>query len=296
MHDALRQIRGTAAEKVLLNAHAASGACPKSVYGAGLAESTALGGAQKLRGLGLAVKEEEVSLVGELELTDLGVATAEMAARSQQDGPDRWDAVQRAVLAFVRDTKPAQAGDLVGSEAGVVDGRSVSTDEVAQAFAFLEENGLLTSSKAWGAPDLRPEITQQGRYAIHNPNIREYVERGSNSVANDYSTNTTVSGGTVGAVTGGAGNITNVTQTISTSERTQILTLVDQVLDELPEASEDTALRSKMHELKTEAADPAASKTRLLAGARDALVLAAATAGGRAVIEWIGQIVSGLGG
>lgn len=115
-------------------------------------------------------------------------------------------------------------------------------------------------------------------------------------MANDYSTNTTVSGGTVAAVTGGTGNTTNVTQTISTDERTQILTLVDQVLEGLPESSEDTALRSEMQELKTEAASPTASKTGLLARARDALVLATATEGGRSVIQWIGQIVTGLGG
>lgn len=293
-HDPLGQIRGTAAEKVLLNAYAAGGACPKSVYGAGLAELTALDGAEKLRKLGLAV--DEASAQGELDLTELGVQAAEMVGRSHHDGPARWDVVQRAVLVFVRDTKPAQASDLVGSGAGLVDGRPVSKDDVAQAFEFLQENGLLTSIESYGAPDIRPEITQKGQYAIHEPNIREYVERGFVSVANDYSTNTTVSGGTLGAVTGGAGNTTNVTQTISTSERTQILSLVDQVLDGLPESNKDTTLRSKMQELKTEVANPAASRPGLLARAGEALVLAAMTAAGGPVIEGISQIVRGLGG
>lgn len=291
MHEAWREIRGTAAEKVLLNAHAAGEACRRSVYGAGLSESSAAEGAQKLRDMGLAVRE--VSLAGELELTDLGVETAERAVRSRHDGPDRWDAVQRAMLRFVLEKSPGRAFEVVSEP---VDERPVTEDEAELASDYLITHGLLRAFSTDQADDIHPTVTTKGRYAIHEPNIREYVERGFVSVANDYSTNTTVSGGTVAAVTGGTGNTTNVTQTISADERTQILTLVDQVLEGLPESSEDTALRSEMQELKTEAASPTASKTGLLARARDALVLATATEGGRSVIQWIGQIVTGLGG
>lgn len=295
IHEAWRQIRGTAAEKVLLNSHSAGEPCFRSVYGAGVTdERSAVAAAQQLRAMGLAVREN--SMAGELELTGEGKELAEMVVRSRENGPERWENVQRAMLRFVADTSPGRAFEILDSTHALVDGRAITQAEAEMALDFLTSNGLLQTIRTDQADDLRPRVTNNGMYAMHEPNIRDYVERGFVSVSNDYSTNTNVSGGTVGAVVGGQGNTTSVAQNISRDERTQVLALVDRVLSGLNDSVEDASLRSKVHEIKAEAEGPGTSKAGILSKARDALLLASATEGGRSVIKWIGQIISSLGG
>ena len=82
-------------------------------------------------------------------------------------------------------------------------------------------------------------------YAIHEPNIRDYVERGFPSVSNNFSTNTNVHGGNVGAVVGGQGNAASVLQSITQDQRSQTIALVERVLAGLGDTAEDAPLRPR---------------------------------------------------
>lgn len=292
IHDAWKQIRGTSAEKVLLNTHAADGPCSRATYGAGVSdEMSAASGAQRLRELGLAVRE--ASLAGELELTAEGHELATIISQSRHDGPERWDAVQRAMLMFVKDSKPGRAGEIAGA---VVDGLPVTEDEAAHAFEYLSQHGLLNSVGAWGAQDLRPEMTSKGRYAIHEPNIRDYVERGFVSQTNyDYSTNTNVTGSNVGAVTGGTGNTTTVHQTIATDARNQVVALARQILDQVPDDAEHAPLRAEVESIRDEVESGTGKRESLMAKAGKAALMAGATAAGQQIVGLLAQIGQAIG-
>lgn len=280
---------------MLLNAHAAGNPCLRAAWEAGVAdEGSAVAAADRLRDLGLAVRE--TSGAGELELTGEGQDLAEMVAGLRENGPERWDAVQRTLLRFVAESAPGRAFEILGSTDARVNGRPITQAEANMALDFLTSNGLLTTLPTAEVEDLRPRVTTNGMYAMHEPNIRDYVERGFVSVSNDYSINTNVNGGTVGAVVGGQGNTTSVAQYISRDERTQVLALVDRVLAGLGDSVEDAPLRSKVQEIKAQAEGSEPPKVGILSKARDALLLASATEGGRSVIGWIGQIISGLDG
>ncbi|GAA2494800.1 hypothetical protein [Terrabacter carboxydivorans] len=292
VHEAWRQIKGSTAETVLLNTYEAGGEAFPSVYFEGIDDTlSGARGANFLRELGLA--HDDSSMAAELVLTAEGSALAKHITQSRMDGPERWDAVQRAMLRLVAEGAPSRAFDLIGVE---VDGRLVSEAEARLALDYLTSHDLLVTFRSLGGPDLRPRITTKGMYAMHEPTIREYVERGFVSVNNNYSTNTTINGGNVGAVSGGSGNTTNVQQTITADERSQTLMLVERVLSGLGEDTEDAPLRAKLEQIKADVEGPDPSKPGILAKARDALLVAAATEGGRSVIQWIGQIISGLGG
>ncbi|WP_323095303.1 hypothetical protein [Intrasporangium sp. YIM S08009] len=289
-----RQIRGTATEKVLLNAHEAGGASLRSVYGAGVSdERSAIAAAQRLRHIGLAV--QETSIAGELELTGEGHELAEKVLASRKNGPERWDAVQRAMLRFVADKSPGSAFALIGTADGEVDGQPITDSEARMALAFLVERGLMKTLKAMGAPDLRPEVTVNGMYAMHEPNIREYVERGFVSVNNDYSTNTNVTGGTLGAVTGGTGNTATVHQTITTETHKQVLALTRQILDQVPEDVEHARLRAEVESIRDEVESGTGKRETLMAKAGKAALMAGATTAGQQIIGLLAQLGETIG-
>ena len=199
-----RVLRGTDAGTILLAAEGAGGAmtheqATSSVDGCD--QRDAMMAIGRLEDLGLVAGADYDGF----PLTRAGRRLAQKTIQSQTDGPERWDAVQRAMLRFVLEQSPGRAFEVVGE---LVDGRPVTEDEAELSLDYLAAHGLMETMRTAEADDLRPKVTTKGRYAMHEPHIREYVERDFVSVANDYSTNTNVSGGTVGAVTGGAGNTT----------------------------------------------------------------------------------------
>jgi len=282
-----REIRGTDAEKVLMAAEdAGGGLAHRQAAGAVGDEWAGTLATARLRELGLTSPDEDYDA---FRLSEAGRRLARKFMQSRIDGPERWDAVQRAVLVFIRDKNSGRAIDLVSSDGGIVDGRPVTEDEVLMAYEFLSEHGLAKSiARAWGAPDLQPKITSKGMYAIHEPNIREYVERGFVSVSNDYSTNTNVNGGTVGAVMGGSGNTTNVQLTIYA--RTQVLALTERILSEIPDDAEHAPLRAEVESIRSEAESGAGEPESLLAKAGKAALMAGGTAAGQQIISLLAQL------
>lgn len=199
-----RELRGTDAGAVLLAIERAGGSLTQEQVIAGFNGGDAWDAQMALNRLG------ELGLTGsvdydEVPLSRAGRRLAQKAIQSQLDGPERWDAVQQAMLRFVLEQSPGRVFEIVGE---LVDDRPVTEDEAELSVDYLVDHGLMRTMPTAETDHLRPKVTTMGRYAMHEPHIREYVERGFISVANDYSTNTNVSGGTVGAVTGGAGNTT----------------------------------------------------------------------------------------
>lgn len=282
-----REIRGTDAEKVLMAAEDAGGSLANRQAAAAVGDEWASHLATaRLRELGLTSPDEDYD---EFRLSEAGRRLARKFSQSRIDGPERWDAVQRAVLVFIRDKDPGRAIDLVGSDAGTVDGRPVTEGEVLMAYEFLRDHGLAkTTAPAWGAPDRGPQITHKGRYAIYEPNIREYVESGFVSVSNDYSTNTSISGGVVGSVTGGSGNTTNVQLTVGA--RDQVLALTDRILSELPDDAAHAPLRAEVESIRSGAESGTEERDSLLAKAGRAALMAGGTAVGQQIIGLLAQL------
>lgn len=296
-HEIRARLRGTDAERVLVAAHeAGEGEVSLEFQEAATGDaSLARQAARELQELHLA--DEERTLEGELTFTTLGIRVGSQIARSRLNGVDRWDAVQRAVLQYVAVSEPSTASSMVGTEAGVVDGRSATEDEVAMAVDYLVQHDLLKVIGIAEIRDLRPSITVNGRYAIEEPSIRDFVDRGFRGVTNnDYSTKTHISGGNVGAVTSGQGNTTTVHQRITTEQQSRIVQITQQILDQLPAGGdEETALlRAEVVALQGEANSDAADRESLACRAGKAALLAASTEAGRRVLELVGQLGDSL--
>lgn len=297
-HEIQAQLRGTDAERVLV------AVCEEGVGEVSLQFQEATAGdvslaRQAVRDLQeLHLAEQERSLEGELTLTTLGIRVGSQIAKSRLNGPDRWDAVQHAVLRYVVTNKPSRASDIVGTDAGVVDGRPATEEEVAIAVEYLVDHDLLKVIGSAQIRDLRPSITTNGRYAIEEPNIRNFVDRGFRGVTlnNDYRTQTHISGGNVGAVTSGQGNKTTVHQKITIHQQSQVVQITQQILDQLPPVGdkETAPLRAEVVALQEEANSDAPDRESMASRAGKAALLAASTEAGRKVFELVGQLGGSL--
>ena len=227
MHDdSIRsEIRNTDAEEVLLAAEAAGGQLPYSgvveaVRGDGSAGSYA---AATLRRLGLV--SEKQSMAGEITLTPQGRRIAQAVLNSRRNGPERWDAVERAIAESVRNGG--------GWEVGDVGGVPVTNNETRLAVSNLEQWGLVTAGRNAG-----DEIYWvMARDRIHQvPGVdgllKDHFE-GRASI-NAHSSTTNIGDGNVigGVQTGGHANTQNVTLTSDT--RSAVVSQLTEILTGLP--------------------------------------------------------------
>ncbi|MBC9819702.1 hypothetical protein [Terrabacter sp. MAHUQ-38] len=294
-----RHIMGTSAEALLLAADEAGGQLLPSAFEAAVGdEREGHAAAAALRELSLA--EGEPSAVAEVTLTYIGKKVAAVSRKSRTNGLARMEAVQRGLLEWLEDAgHPADVSVYLRDERATAFGVPFTKTEVDQATAYLVEQGLmkvLGSNASWA---LRPELTPRGRNALHSDGtVQDYAEgSGGDTTVNDQRYSWSVSGGTVtGVQQGGSHNTQHVALHLTHDERTQVLQVVDKALSGLPAADDVRPLRQALESIRDDAETGAAPKPRLLERARDALVMATATEGGRSVIEWLGQLVTSLSG
>ena len=102
---------------------------------------------------------------------------------------------------------------------------------------------------------------------------------------------------TIGGVqSGGSGNTQWVNQVLSESARSEILDVLDRLLEDLA-VTKATApgLPSALTELRAEASSTSSHPEALQKKAASALVLATATAGGQAVVNGLSRVIELLG-
>jgi hypothetical protein len=248
--DALRrQIRGTHTEKALLAVEEAGGHALHStlIEAVGGEPVVASHAAANLRALGLAQKAQTAA--DETRLTPQGRQVAAAIKRSRTSGPERWDAVARAIAVSVSD-EGRMAWNL-----DEVDGLPVTDAETRVAVHKLEQWGLVKTLKAAGGQivgvmPLDPIYQVPGIDGL----LTDYFE-GYGVALNDYSNTTTIGdGNTIGGVqTGGQNNTQTVTMTISQDERLAIVHRTQELLDQLP-AEADRTVREPLEALRADAA------------------------------------------
>lgn len=278
------QIRGSTQEDGLLFLLSQGGSASQESFGRAvdLDAFEAHQVIQELDRLGLVTAVDFDSIPLSLQ----GRRIAEAVQLSRVNGPDRWDAVQRALINALLAKRSWQ--DLV------VDGQPVTLAELELAASRLDE---------WGyVKQLRGDNTV---YAMHLlprghevPGLTGLISdhhSGGHFSRVDNSNHVSVRGSTVAGIqTGGSGNTMHATQTITLTagEQTQVLTILGQIAAILREAKTDVNdLGAVVATLTEEASAPAPPKPALRQRVIEAVVLAGATEGVDQVSHLLAQLL-----
>lgn len=281
--DIMREIRGSDEERLLLALEAADGPLgPSSAATAiGTDERTALLADQRLEHLGLVSPDKRAVHV--IALTSRGHAVAARIRQSRMTGPERWDAVQRAIVRAVLSDADDEVSD--------VDGAPVTEEERRLAITKLEDWRLVNVTReSGGMPILL--IPQDRIYEVAGIDglLADHYER-KTAHADNRITTTFGDGNTVGGVqAGGVGNVQNVTQTVGPSERAQILALVASALAEVGDDG-PVALRQALDAIKDEAAQDQPHRESLKSKIVQGVVVAGASAASQTVLQSLAQML-----
>ncbi len=287
------QIRGTATEDGLLATFDAGEQAHVSTIEAAIPGGNAFDAsrvAQTLRDLGLA--EQWSSLAGEVTLTHNGRVLAQKIKQSRLNGPERWDAVERAIIADLIERRMRNANDW-----GVltVDGKDVDDAERANAMQRLSDWGYLTGvSVAEADGFVRIDVTPKAAQVAGIDGFLEDHHNAGGGSSHHFSNSTTFGdGNTIGAVqTGGQGNTAKVLQNITTDLRAQVLAEVGGLLRSLDKADGDTTdLRASVEAVRDEAASDEATRTSLKDRVVNALVVAGASESGHLITQGLAHVL-----
>ena len=289
------QIRGTLAEDALVALEAAGGTLSHDELAFAIGSDT--------QGTHDAYLElERLGLIGAasydgVPLNSNGRRLADMIVKSRTNGPDRWDAVQRGLLAWIGEATRNATSDYISTETATAFGVPFTTAEIAQATEFLADKGLVNIVSSLQASGLRPAITSEGRYALHHRGtLGEFVKSGGSSTTYDHSSNVSVTGGSNVAVqSGGQGNVQTVTQTLSVDSRIQILAKVNELLIALARDA-DPSVRTAIERIQDEAANDQSTVASMRDKALAAMVAAVATGAGQQIVEGLAQLAKMITG
>lgn len=296
-HHVREQIRGKAAEEGLLFLHESGGRASQDDFARALGPSPydAHQVVQELDELGL-VKAVDFDLI---PLSHQGQRLAQIIVRSRVDGPDRRDAVQRAILERLSEGSGlGTASDFLGDPKAIAFGVPFEVDEIKQAAQFLFDNQLIMGFKSMAGLQ-RLTITYEGGYALHSSSlIVDFLKRGG-STTYDNSTTNIGNGNTIGAFqTGGRANSQNVTQTVNPATRMSIANKATELLGQLPEPA-DSKLRKSLEAVRAEATSETVESSSLQALVLAAMASAVGSGLGESFMQELAQLaqmIPGIGG
>lgn len=215
-----------------------------------------------------------------------GRRIAEAVLRSRDNGPDRWDAVQRAVVHALLAKQPWR--DLV------VNGQPVTTAELEFAAGRLEEWGYVKQMHGDNTV-YAMHLLPRGNEVPGLTGLIAHRHQRANFSHVDNSNHVNVRDSTVGGVqAGGSGNTFQVTQTVTLTpnEQTQFLAILGQVAAILRETQADVAdLDVAVTNLTDEASAPAPTKAALRQRVIEAVLVAGATEGVDQVAHLLAQLL-----
>jgi hypothetical protein len=283
------QIRGTLAEGALVALGAAGGTLSHDDLASAIGSDTY--GTHEVY-----LELERFGLVDgadydRIPLNSDGQRLADMIVRSRTNGPDRWDTVQRGLLAWIGAAMRNATSDYISTETATAFGVPFTAVEIAQATEFLDSKGLIVILTILQTQSRNPTITSEGRYALHHHGtIAEFVKSGGSSTTYDQSSNVSVTGGSNVAVqSGGQGNVQTVTQTLSVDSRIQILAKVSELLTALP-ANADASVRTAIEKIRDEAASDKSTIATMKDKALAAMVVAVGTGVGHQIVEGLAHL------
>ena len=183
------------------------------------------------------------------------------------------------------------SGKPCSTETATAYGVPFTAVEIDQATEFLADKGLINIVSTLQTRGRRPEITSEGRYALHHHGtVAEFVKSGGSSTTYDQSSNVSVTGGSNVAVqSGGQGNVQTVTQTLSVDSRIQILAKVSELLNAVPDDA-DPSVRMAIEKIRDEAASDKSTIATMKDKALAAMVAAVATGVGQQIVEGLAQL------
>lgn len=246
--------------------------------------------AQRLRDLGLA--EPPSSMTGTVTLSLDGRNLALKIKQARLNGPERWDAVERAIV-----TDLVQNGSRNASDWGVVsvDGKEIEAYERVNAMQRLSDWRYLTGIRAEEYDGfVRIDVTPKAHEVAGIDGLLADHHRPAASSSYHYSSSTTFGdGNTVGAVqTGGSGNTQQVSQTLAMDQRALVLAQVGGLLRSLEDAEGDTSgVRSAVEAIKDEASSDNATPESLKDRIVQALVVAGASEGGKVILQGLTHLL-----
>gem|GEM_PF-3207545 len=289
--------RGSDEERILVAVHAVGGlALPASIETAtGLDDAAIIYAGDELKRLGLA--ETDVSAGSEIILTSRGKHEAKEVLRSRHSGPDRRDAVQIAVLRHLGDSRKVQS--FLSTESSVVDGMTVTGQELDDAVSELEDLAMVKVTRDWHESPIVAWVQPRGRNALAEGSVIDFLASAGGAmptITNDHrvTVNAASNTGVVNAI-GGQNNQVTVTQTITSEVRDQIITTVDEVLDGLEEIPENEVVRADLVAVKESAKDPATSKESLKDKVTKAVATAAVTVATQQAVLGLASLLQLLG-
>ena len=189
------------------------------------------------------------------------------------------------------------SGKPCSTETATAYGVPFTAVEIDQATEFLADKGLINIVSTLQTRGRRPEITSEGRYALHHHGtVAEFVKSGGSSTTYDQSSNVSVTGGSNVAVqSGGQGNVQTVTQTLSVDSRIQILAKVNELLTSLP-GDADPSVRAAIEDFRDEAASDKSTIAIMKDKALTAMVAAVMTGVGQQIVEGLAQLAQMISG
>jgi len=289
------QIRGTLAEDALVALGAAGGTLSHGDLASAIGSDTY--GAHEVY-----LELERLGLIGAasydgVPLNSEGRRLADMIVKSRINGPDRWDAVQRGLLAWIGGATRNATSDYISTETATAFGVPFTAVEIDQATEFLADKGLIDIVSSLQVRGIRPSVTSEGRYALHHHGtVAEFVKTGGYPITDDHSSKVSVTGGSNVAVqSGGLGNVQTVTQTLSIDSRMQILAKVNELLTSLP-GDADPSVRAAIEDFRDEAASDKSTIAIMKDKALTAMVAAVMTGVGQQIVEGLAQLAQMISG
>jgi hypothetical protein len=246
------------------------------------------------------------SITGEVTLTDLGRRVAARIQSSMVSGSRRADAVQRAILSWLKDHEgePATVLAFVGNDEAVAWGVPFTEREVNEATEFLIQREYIRAFSTDQLGGIRPRITPDGRAALRSGlPISEYGGSSNHTTYDNHSNVTIGPQAQIAAFqAGGHGNVQIAEQYIGADLQADLrgrLAELTTLARDLGDESGAEEVRQTLAEM-SDVIDHGETKPSVLRGMAQKALLAGVTAvgtsGGQALMQGLAHLVRMLGG
>lgn len=278
-------------EQLLLAAHATGGhpTVTEMAEAIGLDVNHIVDLTNQLIELGLV--EPEQSQAQEVVPTMRGQSLAAQLERSYIDGARRTEAIRRGVLDSFRQRPDGSSEDLAEAWPGRALRPAPSHDEIAEAYEFLRDRGLVKAQGTWQGVWLGVRLEASGRDALEGRH--RLVTPQSATTIHDHSNHSQTfnqQGANIGAVSVGDRNTVSGAVTVEAQPLEQIRKALTEALtqvDQLPIDHQGTvreALEDAASVAESDTPRPGALR-RLLQAASDAAGSAMGTAAGQSIVN-----------
>jgi hypothetical protein len=247
------------------------------------------------------VRESLNSVDNSVNLSASGMSLGSAWTTRRSDPAERRAACRAVILDLLnRDDDEYRPLELHDNPRGAFFGDRFAPTEIARALGTLKDRGLIQSMDSDQVSFIRVRITEGGRDCSerYGGDVDAWFDRGQTR-GGDRITNTFNNSPGALAMTQSPGGQQFATVTISTDARQQLLTIADQIIENLAALDLDDESTTAARELRALAEQPQADKGRakqLLAAVALGAASAAGTEAGQVVMNLVSQGVRTIAG